>query len=532
MNKRQKEVQQVYLDNEKETLERLKKNYGDALGRINEKLEQLTARQDARMQYVIYQIEYQKALKEQIETILTDLQAEEFETISEYLTRSYEDGFIGTMYDLQGQGIPLVFPIDQEQVVSAVQLESRISENLYTRLGRDIGKLQIVISEEISRGISTNRMYGEMARSISEYGNIPMNNAMRIARTEAHRIQNRAAEHALFKAKDKGADVVKQWDSTLDDRTRESHMQLDGQIRELDKPFEVNGKKAMYPGGFGDPSEDCNCRCCMLQRAKWALGNDYTKWSEDAPVMVSDDGTTQFVKIQAKSYNTFKEQYQNIIDTYIPAETLDEARKYAKDVLGVEYDSFSTRKMNLDVANEINRTILQYQKEFSKNGISLSNIMEISKRTRWCAAYNRGYRAMLLKSVDSKNALKNMEKDAQRNKSSGWWSTGDSMTAIRHELGHAVDQAIGTEEKREAVSKIRKDILNKINADETIFIDYLKAGKTLQECLDATSQAGEYISGYALTSDGEMIAESVAEYMAGNPRETARQVVEILKGDV
>ena len=111
MNKRQKEVQQVYLDNEKETLERLKKNYGDALGRINEKLERLTARQDARMQYVIYQIEYQKALKEQIETILTDLQAEEFETISEYLTRSYEDGFIGTMYDLQGQGIPLVLPI-------------------------------------------------------------------------------------------------------------------------------------------------------------------------------------------------------------------------------------------------------------------------------------------------------------------------------------------------------------------------------------------------------------------------------------
>lgn len=312
MNKRQKEVQQVYLDNEKETLERLKKNYGDALGRINEKLEQLTARQDARMQYVIYQIEYQKALKEQIETILTDLQAEEFETISEYLTRSYEDGFIGTMYDLQGQGIPLVLPIDQEQVVSAVQLESRISENLYTRLGRDVGKLQIVISEEISRGISTNRMYGEMARSISEYGNIPMNNAMRIARTEAHRIQNRAAEHALFKAKDKGADVVKQWDSTLDDRTRESHMQLDGQIRELDKPFEVNGKKAMYPGGFGDPSEDCNCRCCMLQRAKWALGNDYTKWSEDAPVMVSDDGTTQFVKISEKDYGSFKKIYKGL----------------------------------------------------------------------------------------------------------------------------------------------------------------------------------------------------------------------------
>ena len=188
--------------------------------------------------------------------------------------------------------------------------------------------------------------------------------------------------------------------------------------------------------------------------------------------------------------------------------------------------------MNLDVANEINRTILQYQKEFSSTGISLTNIMEINKRTEWYAAYNRAYRGMLLKNVDSKNALKNMEKDAQKNKSLGWWSTGDSMTAIRHELGHAVDYAIGTEEKREAISKIRKEILNKINSDETIFISYLKAGKTFQEYLDATSRAGEYISGYALARDEEMIAESIAEYMAGNPRETARRVVEILKGGV
>ena len=336
MNKRQKEVQQVLLDNERETLEKLKKNYSDASDRINEKLQQLMARQDANMQYVIYQIEYQKALKAQVESILAQLQTNEFETISEYLAKSYEDGFIGTMYDLQGQGIPLVFPIDQEQVVSAIQLETKLSENLYTRLGKDIGELQAWVSEEISRGISTGQMYADMARNIVTYGKIPMNNAMRIARTEAHRIQNRATENALFKAKDKGADIVKQWDSTLDDRTRESHVQLDGQIQELDKPFEVNGKKAMYPGGFGDPSEDCNCRCCLLQRAKWALGNDYTKWSEDAPVMTSDNGTTQFVKIQAKSYNTFKEQYQNIIATYIPAETLDGARKYAREVLGVE----------------------------------------------------------------------------------------------------------------------------------------------------------------------------------------------------
>lgn len=300
---------QVQLDNEKAVLKQLEKNYEDALGEINSKIEILMARQDADMQHVIYQVEYQKALKTQVQAILENLQTNEFETVSEYLAQSYEDGFIGTMYDLQGQGIPLVFPIDQEQVVAAIQKETQLSENLYTAMGKDIKTLQKQISGEISRGISSGMMYSEIARNVSNYARIPKNNAMRIARTEAHRIQNKATMDACNKAKSKGADVVKQWDSTLDGNTRATHRELDGQIRELDEPFEIGISKAMFPGDFGRPEEDINCRCAVLQRARWALGNDYTKWSEDAPVVVDDEGTTQFTVIEAKNYSSFKSQY-------------------------------------------------------------------------------------------------------------------------------------------------------------------------------------------------------------------------------
>ena len=85
----------------------------------------------------------------------------------------------------------------------------------------------------------------------SKTSNTGMNNAYRIARTEGHRIQNQSAMKAANKAKEKGADVVKQWDATLDSRTRPTHTLLDRQIRELEEPFEVAGKKAMYPSGFG-----------------------------------------------------------------------------------------------------------------------------------------------------------------------------------------------------------------------------------------------------------------------------------------
>lgn len=312
MNRQQKEVQQQFLNNEKAVLKKLESNYKDALDEINNRIAILQAREDADLQHVIYQIEYQKALKSEIQMVLEQLHNNNFETVSEYLTKSYEDGFIGTMYDLQGQGIPLVFPIDQEQVATAIQHETKLSESLYTRLGKDTKELSKQIAGEISRGIASASMYSEMSRNIAGYAGISKNKAMRIARTEAHRIQCKATADAQWKAKKKGADVVKQWDASLDGKTRDTHRQLDGQIRELDEPFEVAGKKAMQPGDFGDPAEDCNCRCALLQRARWALDDDYTKWSPDAPVLISDDGTTQFVKIEAKDYNTFKETYQQL----------------------------------------------------------------------------------------------------------------------------------------------------------------------------------------------------------------------------
>ena len=300
MKKYEKEVQQAFLDNEKEVLKKLEETYQDSLMEINDRIERLLARDDSNLQNVIYQVEYQKSLKKQVEAILETLHSNEFETLSEYLTKSYEEGFIGAMYSMQNQGVPLVIPIDQEQVVAAIQHETKLSEGLYAALGKDTKRLSKQIAGEISRGISNAATYEEMTRNIASFSNIPRNNAARIARTEAHRIQCKASMDACWKAKAKGADVVRQWDSTLDGKTRSTHRELDGQIRELDEPFEVAGKKAMQPGDFGDPAEDCNCRCALLQRARWALGNDFTKWDQE---------TGGIVEIKAKDYDSFKMKY-------------------------------------------------------------------------------------------------------------------------------------------------------------------------------------------------------------------------------
>lgn len=358
MNKRQKEILQAQLDNEKAVLKKLESNYADALSEINSKIELLLSRQDADMQHVIYQVEYQKALKTQVQAILETLQTNEFETITGYLTKAYEEGFIGTMYDLQGQGIPLIFPLDQKAVVAAIQNETKLSENLYTALGKDIVDLRKKIAGEISRGLSSGQMYSEISRNIASWARIPKNNAMRITRTEAHRIQCKATADAQHRAKEKGADVVKQWDSTLDSKTRESHVAMDGEVAELDDTFS-NGLE--YPGDpKGSAEEVINCRCALLQRARWALGNDYTKWSEDAPILYSDDGTTQLAIIEAKNYEDFQKQYKqaservregaqkiNDAEISIPLEKLQKS--------GIEYNDVKDLNKSLTDAEIISR---------------------------------------------------------------------------------------------------------------------------------------------------------------------------------
>jgi hypothetical protein len=247
-------------------------------------------------------------MRKQVSGILDTMQSEEFKTVDAYLRQCYEEGFLGTMYDLQGQGIPLCFPMDQEAMVRAVQLDSKISQGLYTRLGEDVSLLKKKITAQVSRGIATGMSYQQVAQQLAGYTKIGFNNAIRIARTEGHRIQCQGTMDACYKAKEKGANVVKQWDSTLDAKTRDSHVAVDMEIRELDEAFS-NGLK--FPGDpSGSAAEVCNCRCALLQRARWAVGGKFTKMNNETGELVD------FKNID--DYNKFKNEFRKqsaVIDT-------------------------------------------------------------------------------------------------------------------------------------------------------------------------------------------------------------------------
>lgn len=270
MNKNQKTVINHQLKQEEKVLKELKMAYAKAEQDIDEKIKLLEA--DELTQSKIYQLEYQKALKSQIGAILDKMNADNYTSIHEYLKNCYTDAIVGNAYDLAAQGVPLIIPIDQEAAVNAIQLESKVSGSLYTAMGVDVKELKKNIASEVTRGLSKSATYKDIARNISNQMNTGLYNATRIARTEGHRVIQKGTMDAMNVAKSKGADVVKQWDSTLDGDTRPSHRRVDGEIRELDEPFS-NG--LMYPGDpNGKPGEVIQCRCVLLQRAKWALDEE------------------------------------------------------------------------------------------------------------------------------------------------------------------------------------------------------------------------------------------------------------------
>lgn len=306
MNKAQKEVQQAQIDDEKKVIKLLEAVYDRARKDCEQKIKELSARTDLEnLQSIIYQKDYQQAMVDQLEAILYDLREGQFTTIADYLQNSYINGYVGVYYDLQTSHIPaLVIPINQDQVVRAVKTNSKISSGLYKRLGEDVDYLKRSIRAELSRGIANGSTWNEMAAKIAKGMNSPFdrayNNAIRIARTEGHRIQNEAALDGQRGAKSKGADIVKQWDSTLDGRTRPEHREADGQIREIDEPFEVGGEKMQASGVGGSARNVCNCRCCLLQRAKWALDDDELKSLEERAAFFGLDKSRDFEDFRQK----------------------------------------------------------------------------------------------------------------------------------------------------------------------------------------------------------------------------------------
>lgn len=330
MNKFEREVARSQLMSEREALEQLEKIYKQAADEICRKLEISNGKisillneienADEKtlsiLQSQIYQRNFQQNIKKQLDFLLQDLNDNQYAGISEYIKNSYDNGFIGTLYNFNMSGVPINVPIDPTLVVRAIYIDSKLSKKLYDELGEDVETLKRKVSATVSRGIASNMHYNDIARNIANNSKTGLNNAMRIVRTEGNRVYNAANLDCGKAAKEKGVDDVKQWDSTLDGSTRQHHRQLDGQVRELEEDFEVNGRKAPAPLHFGIPGEDINCRCICLVKPRWDVDSAFTKIDNETGQLLEFQGVEDFEDFKKRYWKSVKKNKAKSMDIF------------------------------------------------------------------------------------------------------------------------------------------------------------------------------------------------------------------------
>ncbi len=298
MDDRQKELERLMLEYEKDCLKDLQKTYTEALADVKRNLRGLLGSEQT--QSIVYQVQFQEQLQSQIENALNLLKNGSITSVSDFLNKTYEDSYLGTIYSIQGQGIPINIGMDHKQMARVINRRTdtmQFSQRLYD----NVDKLGVAFKSQMSRGIANNSTYSKIAKQLAMESEANYRQAMRIVRTEGGRVKSEAKLDSMKAAKDEGADIVKQWDATFDGNTRAEHRFLDGQIKEIDEPFvDSQGREAQAPHKFGIASMDINCRCIVVERARWALEG------EEIPNKVDSAGEL----VDGKNYRGWKEKYQ------------------------------------------------------------------------------------------------------------------------------------------------------------------------------------------------------------------------------
>ncbi len=181
----------------------------------------------------------------------------------------YEESFYRTAYAIEaggGQGgmVAINWGKLAPEVISA-SIQNPISGlTLSERLAANRTYIVTKIKQDVTQSLIQGESYPKMAKRIKISLDGDATKAMRVARTEGHRVSQEGRLECIDRAEDKGVDLKRVWSAALDDRTRDTHGAMDGQVADADGYFHSpNGGKAQYPGGFGIAEEDINCRCVI-----------------------------------------------------------------------------------------------------------------------------------------------------------------------------------------------------------------------------------------------------------------------------
>lgn len=263
MTKYQKEIESLLFNYEKDLDKKLYKAYARSLREIKREIKPMMDNIDnlnyTQRQKLIKNVSLQLQIEQQMDYLngyVTD-------NTYKFLNQTGEIAYNGLFYEFeQLEGFNTNFtmlPAKTIETIVQTPVEGlRFSERI---MDGSVAKLRSNFEEVFRVGFTKGYSYQKMAQQLSDVSLSSYKRSMNIARTEGGRVQAVTRQMSQKDALELGIRTKKEWVSTLDGSTRDTHRKLDGQVREVDEYFEVNGHKALQPHLFGIASEDIHCRC-------------------------------------------------------------------------------------------------------------------------------------------------------------------------------------------------------------------------------------------------------------------------------
>lgn len=179
------------------------------------------------------------------------------------------------------------------------------------------------LQSEILQGILIGESNDQIADRLQNLTQQDLKAVTRYARTATTAAENAGRIESYKRAESMGIEMEQQWLATLDNRTRHSHRQLDG---ERVKVGEVFSNGCRFPGDpEGKPGEIWNCRCSLIS---YLTGIPELEESQD----LTNLSNREAEKLNGMSYADWKKGH-GVSEPILKARQIGEARrkKYIKE---------------------------------------------------------------------------------------------------------------------------------------------------------------------------------------------------------
>jgi hypothetical protein len=211
-----------------------------------------------------------RTLSRSIDAAMEKFRTEFTQSVQDSQKQSFGQGEVGIDQALDAAGLPA--PSFAGVSESALAIAQGYTADLITGLSKDAaGKLNGAIQRAFLGGQSVSDVIAQVGRAIGgdKFTGLfsPIGaRAETIALNEILRVHSIAAQARLEDLQTTVPALQKQWiHIPIALMPRFSHMEASGQIRDVDKPFLVDGEELMYPRDPNGSAENTiNCHCVLV----------------------------------------------------------------------------------------------------------------------------------------------------------------------------------------------------------------------------------------------------------------------------